>query len=278
MYTRPRTLSKAGQDREANTKITAKVERKVCKHWKHNEIKSSVKLGQENRKILSVINNWPITESTDNISCNTNSITKGYWFINDVLPTLILKKKKKVRSQSITVLQKVMSDSLRKNQHLDKIFSYTLQSKAMYTIKVQKSAKKLNHKIQYPLSPRTMTLSKVRLRTDMAEKETDGAFRLHYRFFIIKDPSDKTVVDFNQIRERERQLKGAPISITRGGGGWGGGGGWVCRVYLLRSSLAFYCVWSRLRLGSLRKIHVYLAIQNSPPKGQRWEKLAVQRF
>lgn len=57
MYTRPRTLSKAGQDREANTKITAKVKPKVCKHWKHNEIKSSVKLGQENRKILSVINN-----------------------------------------------------------------------------------------------------------------------------------------------------------------------------------------------------------------------------
>lgn len=170
-----------------------------------------------------------------------------------------------MRSKSITVLQKVMSNSLRKHQHLDKIFSYTLQSKAMYTKKVQKSAKKLNHKIQYPLSPRTMTLSKVRLRTDMAEKETDGAFRFHYRFFIIKDPSDKTVVDFNQIRERERQLKGAPISITRGGD-------------LLRSSLAFYCVWSRLRLGTLRKIHVYLAIQNSPPKGQRWEKLAVQRF
>lgn len=165
-----------------------------------------------------------------------------------------IEKKKKMRSKSVTVLQKVMSDSLRKHQHLDKIFSYTLESMAMCTKKVHKSAKKIKSQIQYPLSPRTMTLSKVRLRTDMAEKETDGAFRFHNRFFIISDPSDKTVVNFDQIRERdrekERQLKGAPISIT-----------WV--DYLLPPSLAFYCVWSRLRFGTLRKIHV-LMLSNLP--------------
>lgn len=80
---------------------------------------------------------------------------EGYWFISDVFPTLHIKTNRPNKSQTIA---KGDSQNLGTQTEGSKV-----------TRRDQDGGREQGGGIPYPLSPRTITLSKVRLLVDMAE-------------------------------------------------------------------------------------------------------------